>query len=82
MFMQFIFRLPCELIPPRQCFHLADKLITAREFNLHVRPARTKNGYKNQGVRVHYSDDEIRITHTVRHKLRLKSYLMVLKYLI
>ncbi len=27
---------------PRQRFHLADKLITAREFNAHVRPARTQ----------------------------------------
>ncbi len=31
----------CESIPPRQRFHLADKLITAREFNPHARPART-----------------------------------------
>ncbi len=29
--------LPCESIPPRQRFHLADKLITARESNAHVR---------------------------------------------
>ncbi len=29
--------LPCESIPPRQRFHLADKVITAREFNAHVR---------------------------------------------
>ncbi len=36
-------RLPCESIPPRQRFHLADKLITARESNAHVRPARTKS---------------------------------------
>ncbi len=35
-------RLPCESIPPWQPFHLVDKLITAREFNAHVRPARTK----------------------------------------
>ncbi len=35
-------RLPCKSIPPWQRFHLADKLITAREFNVHVRPARTK----------------------------------------
>ncbi len=34
-------RLPCESIPQRQLFHLADKLITAREFNAHVRPACT-----------------------------------------
>ncbi len=33
-------RLPCESIhpPPQQRFHLVDKLITAREFNAHVRP--------------------------------------------
>ncbi len=42
-------RLPCESIPPRQRLHLADKLITAREFNTHVRPERTK--HKNPGVR-------------------------------
>ncbi len=35
-------RLPCKSILPRQRFHLADKLITAREFNVHVRPARSK----------------------------------------
>ncbi len=35
-------QLPCESIPPRQRFHLADKLIIAREFNAHVQPARTK----------------------------------------
>ncbi len=35
-------RLPCESIFPRQPFHLVDKLITAREFNAHVRPVRTK----------------------------------------
>ncbi len=34
-------RLPCESIPQRQLFHLADKLITAREINAHVRPACT-----------------------------------------
>ncbi len=37
---------------PRQRFHLADKLITAREFNAHVRPASTK----------YYPDYEIRVT--------------------
>ncbi len=47
--------LPCESISPRQCFHLADKLITAREFNAHVLPARTKRGYKNPGVHVQYA---------------------------
>ncbi len=36
-------RLPCESIPPRQRFHLADNLITAREFNAHVRPAHTNS---------------------------------------
>ncbi len=45
-------RLLCESIPPRQRLHLADKLITEREFNAHVRPERTK--YKNLGVRVQY----------------------------
>ncbi len=51
-------RLPCEsILPPRQCFHLVDKRITAREFNTHVRPALT--------VRTYYSDDDIRITGTV-----------------
>ncbi len=35
-------QLPCESIPPQQCFHLADKRITARQFNAHVRPVRTK----------------------------------------
>ncbi len=34
-------QLPCESIPPQQRFHLVDKLITAREFNPHARPART-----------------------------------------
>ncbi len=43
-------RLPCESIPPRQCFHFADKRITAREFNAHVQPVRT-----NPGVRVQYA---------------------------
>ncbi len=38
-------QLPCESIPSRQRFHLEDKLITAREFNAHVRP----------GVRVQYA---------------------------
>ncbi len=33
---------------PRKHFHLVDKLITAREFNAHVRPARTK--YKGYGL--------------------------------
>ncbi len=49
-------QLPCESIPPRQRFHLADKLITAREFNAHVRPARTKYVWlQNPGVRVQYA---------------------------
>ncbi len=38
-------QLSCESIPSRQRFHLEDKLITAREFNAHVRP----------GVRVQYA---------------------------
>ncbi len=44
-------RLPCESIPTRQRFHLADKLITARVFNAHVGPARTKY------ARLHKSGD-------------------------
>ncbi len=44
-------RLPCESIPTRQHFHLADKLITARVFNAHVGPARTKY------ARLHKSGD-------------------------
>ncbi len=44
-------QLPCESIPPRQRFHLADKVITTREFNVHVRPAHTKY----LGVRVQYA---------------------------
>ncbi len=47
----------CESISPRQRFHLADKLITAREFNERVRPA--------HAVRSYYSDDEIHATCTV-----------------
>ncbi len=49
-------RLPCESIPPRQRFHLADKLITAREFNAHVRRARTKYVWlQKSGMRVQYA---------------------------
>ncbi len=51
--------------PPRQRFHLVDKLINAGEFNAHVRPARA--------VRAYYSDDEIRITRTVRCPLRMRT---------
>ncbi len=48
--------LPCESIPPQQRFHLADKLITAKEFNAYVRPARTKYcRYKHPGVRIQYA---------------------------
>ncbi len=64
-------RLPCESIPPRQRFHLADKIITARELNAHVSPARTKYAQlqKSGGARTvsaSYSDDEIHGTRTVR----------------
>ncbi len=58
-------QLPCESIPTWQRFHLADKLITAREFNAHVRPARTKSGGART-VRAYYSDDEIPAPRTLR----------------
>ncbi len=59
-------RLPCESIPPRQRFHLADKVITAREFNAHVRLACTKKSGGARTVRGYYSDDDICVTCTVR----------------
>ncbi len=76
-------RLPCESIPSLQRFHLADKLITAREVNVHVRPARTKYArlQKSGGartVRVYYSDDEIRITCTVRCPSHMRTKLSIL----
>ncbi len=48
-----------------------DKLIRAREFNAHVRPVCTKYArlQKSGGahtVNAYYSDDEIRVTRTVR----------------
>ncbi len=74
-------RLPCELIPPRQRFHLADKQITVRELNAHVRPARTKIrgcAYSMRYlymalVRAYYSDDEICVTRTVRCPSRTRT---------
>ncbi len=45
MFMQFFFGYLVNQYRPWQRFHLADKLITAREFNAHVRPVRTKYKY-------------------------------------
>ncbi len=45
MLMQFFFGYLVNQYRPRQRFHLADKLITAREFNAHVRPAHTKYKY-------------------------------------
>ncbi len=54
-------QLPCESIPSRQRFYLEDKLITAREFNAHVRPGLQKSGVVRT-VRAYYSDDEISVT--------------------
>ncbi len=78
-------RLPCELIPPWQRFHLADKLITAREFNAYVQPVHTKYArlQKSRGartVRTYYSDDEnvwsrhctLSLTYKVKYTLALK----------
>ncbi len=42
MIMQFFFGYLVNRYLARQRFHLVDKLITAREFNAHVQPARTK----------------------------------------
>ncbi len=75
MFMQFFFgNLVNRSPPPRQHFNLVDKLITAREFNAHVRPVRTKYARLQKSGGAHtvnayysdYSDDEIRVTRTVR----------------
>ncbi len=67
-------RLPCESIPPWQRFHLAENLITAREFNVHVRPACTKYALQKSGgkltVRAYYSDDKIHVTRTLCYPSR------------
>ncbi len=70
-------QVPCESIPPGQRFHLADKLITARGFNAHVRPAckkyaRLQKSLGARTVRAYYSDDEIRVTRTVSCPSRTK----------
>ncbi len=49
MFIQFFFGYLVNRYPPQR-FHLVDKLITAKMFNAHVRPARTVHAY--------FSDDE------------------------
>ncbi len=59
---------------PMAAFPPCGELITAREFNAHVQPVHTK--YRNLGVHVqycaYYSDDEIRITCSVRCPSRTK----------
>ncbi len=67
-------RLPCESIPPRQRFHLADKLITAKMFNAHVRPARTVHAYFSDDL--HHANSMLFLAYTYKVK-----YTLSLRYL-
>ncbi len=71
LFCLFRFVFYCETTARDSVATLWKKLITAKYFNAHVRPAHTKYArlQKSGGVRTvraHCSDDEIRITCIVR----------------